>query len=95
MEDFFLKDPALETKWRSLILFGKNSATYKFAFAKTILDVVDKETTVVTLEQLSKPCANYILNHLKRFHKRGNSNSSEFLNACRFKLQGDMSEGEL
>ena len=57
-----------------------------------IIDVVDKETTVVTVELLSKPYADHILNHLKRFHKQGNSNSSEFLNACRSKLQGDMSE---
>ena len=95
MEDFHLKDPAVETQWRSLILFGKNSATYKFAFAKALLDLVDKETTVVTLEQLSKPYADYILDHLKRYDKQGNANFSEFLNACRSKLQGDMSEDEL
>ena len=30
--------PQLESQWRAIILFGKNSATYKFAFAKSLLD---------------------------------------------------------
>ena len=95
MENFFLRDPNVETQWRSLILFGKNSATYKFAFANVLLDLVDQEMTEVTLEQISKPYADYILDHLSRHDKQGNSNSSEFLNACRSKLRGEMSEGEL
>ena len=40
---FQANDPSLESQWRALILFGKNSATYKFAFAKSLLEIVEKE----------------------------------------------------
>jgi len=36
MTKFQLNDPSLESQWRAIILFGKNSATYKFAFAKSL-----------------------------------------------------------
>jgi len=36
---FQINDPSLESQWRAIILFGKNSATYKFAFAKAIIEV--------------------------------------------------------
>jgi hypothetical protein len=44
MTQFQINDTSLETQWRALILFGKNSATYKFAFAKSLLELVNKET---------------------------------------------------
>ncbi|WP_312174202.1 hypothetical protein [Chryseobacterium sp.] len=36
-------DPSLESQWRSIILFGKNSATYKFAFGKSTSYISDVE----------------------------------------------------
>ncbi|MFC4687957.1 hypothetical protein ACFO4P_13510 [Epilithonimonas pallida] len=41
--NFQENDPSLESQWRSIILFGKNSATYKFAFGKSLLELVSKE----------------------------------------------------
>ena len=55
MTKFQINDPSLESQWRALILFGKNSATYKFAFAKSLLELIDKETTSISLSDLSKP----------------------------------------
>ena len=31
--------PSLESYWRSIILFGNNVASYKFALAKTLLEI--------------------------------------------------------
>ena len=45
MTRFQINDPSLESQWRAIILFGKNSATYKFAFAKSLLELVNNETT--------------------------------------------------
>jgi hypothetical protein len=95
MEDFRLNDPSLETQWRSLILFGKNSATYKFAFARSLLDMVDQERTIVTLEDLAVPYSGYILEHLKKHEKQGNSKSSQFLEACRSRLKNEITDDEL
>ena len=95
MINYTNKDFSKETKWRSLILFGKNSATYKFAFAKSLLDLVDKEKTVVTLDEIALPYARYIMEHLKDNDKQGNSPSSKFLNACRSRLSCEIDDLKL
>ena len=83
MTEFQINDPSLESQWRSLILFGKNSATYKFAFAKSLLELIERETTSISLKELAKPFSKNITEHLKSSDKQGNSNSSKFLNVCR------------
>lgn len=83
MTEFQINDPSLESQWRALILFGKNSATYKFAFAKSLLELIEKETTSISLKELAKPFSRNITEHLKSSDKQGNSNSSTFLNVCR------------
>ena len=36
--EFYNNEPTLENYWRGVILFGKNSASYKFALAKALLE---------------------------------------------------------
>lgn len=81
--NFQESDPSLESQWRSIILFGKNSATYKFAFAKALLGVANKSNTVVSLSDLAPIFVDSIIEHLKENDRQGNSNSSTFLQACR------------
>jgi len=95
MTQFQINDPSLESQWRALILFGKNSATYKFAFAKSLLELVNKETTKISLSDLSKPFSKNIIEHLKVNDKQGNSKSSSFLNVCRNHITGEISDSEL
>lgn len=92
MIDFQENDVSLESQWRALILFGKNSATYKFAFAKSLLELIEKEKTVVTLADLAQPFARNITMHLNNSDKQGSSNSSQFLNYCRQFNEGKISE---
>jgi hypothetical protein len=95
MTEFQINDPSLESQWRALILFGKNSATYKFAFAKSLLELIDKETTSISLSDLAKPFSKNITKHLKESNKQGNSNSSKFLNYCRDFNNGIIDETQL
>ena len=95
MTQFQINDPSLESQWRALILFRKNSATYKFAFAKSLLELVDKETTKISLTELSKPFSKNIIEHLKENDKQGNSKSGSFLNVCRNHIKGEISDNEL
>ena len=90
MTRFQLNDPSLESQWRAIILFGKNSATYKFAFAKSLLELVNKETTRISLQELAIPFSKNILNHLQKNDKQGNSKSSTFLNSCRSYLSNEL-----
>lgn len=76
-------DLSLESQWRAIILFGKNSATYKFAFGKALLELASRETNSISLKDLSPIFVNSILEHLKTNDKQGNSNTSTFLDACR------------
>ena len=93
--NFQINDPSLESQWRAIILFGKNSATYKFAFAKSLLELVEKEKTKITLEELAIPFSNAIVEHIKLSDKQGNSNSSKFLEGCRNYINGAITQNEL
>ena len=95
MTKFQLNDPSLESQWRAIILFGKNSATYKFAFAKSLLELVNNETTRISLKDLSEPFSRNILKHLKQNDKQGSSSSSTFLKGCRDFIDGKMEEHQL
>jgi len=92
---FQINDPSIESQWRAIILFGKNSATYKFAFAKALLDLIEKEKTTITLDELSVPFAHSIVEHLRKNDKQGNSSSSKFLNGCRSFIKEHISQNEL
>jgi hypothetical protein len=92
---FQINDPSLESQWRSLILFGKNSATYKFAFAKALIDLIDAQTTSVSLADLSVPFANHIIAHLKVNDKQGSSQSSKFLSSCRCFINHELDQDQL
>lgn len=93
--DFQINDASLESQWRAIILFGKNSATYKFAFAKSLLGLIEKGITKVSLEQLAIPYADAIVDHLKKSDKQGNASSSKFLAGCRGFINGEITQGEL
>ncbi|MHA8054182.1 HNH endonuclease family protein [Aquirufa sp. OSTEICH-129A] len=92
---FQINDPSLESQWRAIILFGKNSSTYKFAFAKSLIGLIEKEKTSLSLEELSLPFANSIIEHLRKNDKQGSASSSKFLEACRGFIQEKISQDEL
>lgn len=83
-------DPSLESQWRAIILFGRNSATYKFAFGKILLELASKEANTLALKEIAPLFVNNILEHLKKNDKQENSTSSTFLNACRKYNNGDI-----
>ena len=91
---FQINDPSLESQWRAIILFGKNSATYKFAFAKAI-ELLPSGKSSLSLEDLAVPFSKNIVDHLLKSDKQGNSSSSKFLNACRDFIAGRSSEDRL
>ena len=56
-------NPTLETSWRSIILLGRNVASYKFALAKSLLEI-DTKKTEIEIETLAVPFAKNICEHL-------------------------------
>lgn len=83
MSKFYEIEPNLENYWRSIILFGRNVASYKFALAKSLYDLKDSGESVITLDKLAIPFSKHISEHLIICDKQGTSANSQFLNACR------------
>ncbi len=95
MPRFYQENPSLESYWRSVILFGQNSATYKFALAKSLLDLADAQTTAIKLEDLAVPFSKHIAEHLKSAPRQGTSRSSRYLTACQQYNAGAMHREDL
>ncbi|MDF1690442.1 MAG: HNH endonuclease domain-containing protein [Cycloclasticus sp.] len=83
MTKFYEIEPSLENYWRSIILFGRNVASYKFALAKSMYDLKDSGKTVIMLEDLAVPYVKHISEHLQLCPKQGTSANSQFLEGCR------------
>jgi hypothetical protein len=64
-------------------LFGHNVASYKFALAKSLLELARGEKTFISLEDLALPFARHVGEHLRRADKRATSALSQFLEAVR------------
>ena len=95
MTDFTDTSPNLETYWRSIVLFGRNVASYKFALAKSLLEIGGAEKELIRLEDLAEPFSRNVCEHLKLSPKQSTSPSSKFLNACRAYNSGDLSKSDL
>ena len=93
-ELFVDKNPSLDTSWRSIILLGRNVASYKFALAKSLLEI-DPSSTEIEIEKIALPFAKNICEHLKNNEKQVTSKSSKFLEACKKFNNSEISEDEL
>ncbi|WP_368873492.1 HNH endonuclease [Shewanella algae] len=93
--EFYQVDPSLENYWRSIILFGRNVASYKFALAKSILELNKSQDDLVTLEQLAEPFSRHICDHLKHSPKQITSSSSKFIDACNQFNRGEIDSDTL
>ena len=83
MQPFITIAPTLEDYWRGIILFGRNSASYKFALAKSLLELNPQAGQLIKLSDLAPTFAKHIVTHLKLAPKQALSASNSYLDACR------------
>lgn len=95
MTHFTEVQPTLENYWRSIILFGRNVASYKFALGKSLLELSQQRKETVSLEELAEPFARHICQHLATAAKQATSSSSRFLDTCRKFNAGELKKDEL
>jgi hypothetical protein len=95
MAEFLERQRTLENYWRAVILFGQNVASYKFALAKSLIELSEKGQGLVKLEDLAEPFSRHIIEHLARAPKQATSSSSRFLETCRSFANGKLSKDEL
>ena len=65
LAEFRRNDVSNETIWRSIILFGKNTASYKFSLAKAILDLAKEGKSTISYKELAVAYAPHLLEHYK------------------------------
>ena len=87
--------PSIASYWRSIILFGRNVASYKFALAKSLLEIAATGKTHVTLEELSVPYSKYLCEHIAKAPRQSTSQSSAFLDACKEFNDGKINRTQL
>lgn len=95
IEEFLAIEPKLEDYWRSIVLFGRNTASYKFALAKSLLELSPQSGQLVTLEELAAPFSRHIAAHLKKSDKQATGPSSRFLDQCRQFNSGKLTSEDL
>ncbi len=95
VEEFKEQFPSLESYWRSIILFGRNVATYKFALAQSLMELSDAGKTEVTLAELAVPYSKHLCDHVAKATKQATSSSSKLLDACRGFNDGTVTYEEL
>ncbi len=93
--EYLRNDDSLESYYRSIILFGANVATYKFALGKALLDLDIDNKAFFTLEELAIPFSQHLVEHLKNGKRQTTSRSSKFLYACTLFGEGKLSFDEL
>ena len=91
---FIDHNPSLETYWRAIIILGKNTASYKFALADTLLQTENIKNEF-KLDDLALPYALKICNHLKNNDKQITASSSKFLDFCRKYNKNQITQDEL
>ncbi len=87
--------PTMENYWRSIILFGRNVASYKFALGKSLLELAPTSGEFVRLEDLAEPYSRSLCEHLNVAEKQVTSSSSKFLDACRRFNEKEIAKEEL
>ncbi|MCP4893575.1 MAG: HNH endonuclease [Actinomycetales bacterium] len=87
--------PSLESYWRSVILFGRNVASYKFALGHALLELASEGVSFVPLDTLADPFSTAIARHLAVVDKQGTSSSSRFLDTVRSFNRGEIQKGSL
>lgn len=90
-----IREPTIEDNWRGIVLYGRNVQSYKFALAKSLLDLKPAEGDLLKLEDLAPIYARHLTEHLQSADKQGTSASSKFLDSCRGFNAGTVSQTEL
>ena len=89
-------EPTLENYWRAIILFGKNTASYKFALSKSLIDIsLERKSDLITLDDLALPYALHLAEHLKHSPKQSTAKTSQFIQACQGYNEGNIDEDKL
>ena len=84
-----------QSSWRSIVLFGKNTSSYKFSLAQSLMQLARQGRDSVTLDELAVPFAARICEHAKAAPRQSTNPSNGFLDACLGFNEGSVTLDEL
>ena len=87
--------PTLDNYWRSIVLFGQNTACYKFALAQALLETAKAGAAEVPLNTLAEVFADYICQHLVKSPIQGTNPTNSYLQTCREYNKGKVERSKL
>lgn len=79
---FIPADPTIEDCWRGVILYGRNTASYKFSLASALLTLKPEAGALVKLEELAPVFAQTIAEHMLAAPKQITTKNGKFIQAC-------------
>ena len=96
MTDFHFKEPSLESLFRAIILFGDNSATYKFALGTSLLELGQKNDELVKMGDLAEVFTRHLCNHIEQSPKQwARSTAVKYGTLCERFIRKEISKEEL
>lgn len=95
IELFQEEHPSRESYWRSVVLFGTNTSTYKFSLAKSLLECAKNGQDSVSLQDLAVPFAKNMCDHVKAAPRQATGRPGPFIEACEKFNAGSIGEDEL
>lgn len=95
MSRFYEIDPSLENYWRAIILFGKNTASYKFALAKALYELPSLGKTFIPMQELAQVYSRHLSERLKLHPKQITRDQSTFLDHLRSYNAGNINHDEM
>lgn len=87
--------PTLDNYWRSIVLFGKNTACYKFALAQALLETAKIGAAEVPLNNLAEVFADHVCKHLIKSSIQGTNPTNSYLQTCRDYNLGEVDRSKL
>lgn len=93
VEHFLSSTPSVESCWRGIILYGRNTASYKFALATALLEIKPESGQLIKLEDIAPSFATSIASHLKASPKQITTQAGKFIKACEaYNVDSDLSK---
>lgn len=95
LHEYLATGPEAETDLRSVVLFGRNTASYKFALAESLFDLAKNGHQSISLEELAGPYTSHMVEHARRAPRQAVNPSSAFVSACVGYAKGTTTHDEL
>ncbi len=93
-QHFYLTDPTLVDYWRALILLGQNTASYKFALAKTLLSLRPQAGQILRPEDLTPIFAAELSQHIKEMPKQSTQTNQPLVIAAQALHSGQSTQAQ-